>query len=98
VTFHGINHSPTIGVKWLYMVEATNSKGQALSGTVLTEFALSGTVVGKEKPPTHQLKNGVLNNKITFPAASKGIPLTVHVVVTTPLGTVTLDWPVKSVT
>lgn len=96
-TFHGQDHSPTIGQLWSYSVEAVDANGRPLSGTVLTEFTFNGTVVGKEDPPTHPLTNGRLDNQVTFPPASRLIELDIQVVVTTPIGSVTLDWPVKSV-
>jgi hypothetical protein len=97
VEFRGQDHSPKIKIKWQYFVEATNASGQPLAGKVLTEFLFSGTVEGKEVPPYHTLKGGKLANKVTFPPDSLGVPLMVQVVVTTSLGSVTLDWPVKSV-
>ncbi len=97
VEFRGQDHSPKIKVKWQYFVEATNAAGQPLAGKVLTEFLFSGTVEGKEVPPYHKLTGGKLANKVTFPAESLGVPLTVQIVVTTKDGSVTLDWPVKPV-
>jgi hypothetical protein len=94
--FRGQDHTPKIGVKWEYQVEATNAKGQPLSGTVLTEYVYGGSVVGKQSPPTLPLKNGKLIYKNTFPPDSEGIQLMCQVVVRTSLGTVTLDWPVTS--
>ena len=94
---HGENHTPKIGVGWAYAVEATNAQGQPLNGTVLAQFLFSGSVVGHQSPPALPLKHGKMSyNKDTFPAESKGIPLEFEVVVTTSLGKVTLNWPVKS--
>jgi hypothetical protein len=95
-SLHGENHTPLTGVKWEYQVEATNAQGQGLNGTVLVQFLFNGSVVGKQSPPTEPMKDGKLIYKNTFPPDSKGIPLTFEAVVTTPLGTVTLNWPVKS--
>jgi hypothetical protein len=97
VTLVGMNHHPTIKLAWYYTVTATDSKGAGLPGTVLTQFTFNGTVVGKENPPTHKLVDGKLHNKIEFPAESLGEPISLQVTVTTPLGTKTLSWPVKSV-
>jgi hypothetical protein len=94
-SLHGQTHVPVAGKVWHYSVLATNQSGKALSGTVDTEFVFSGQVVGRETPPTHPLKNGRLNDKLTFPAQAVGIPLTFRVVVHTPAASVTLDWPVK---
>lgn len=92
---HGENHAPTANKLWHYSVAAIDSSGRPLSGTVDTEFAFGGQVVGRESPPTHPLSNGRLDDSVTFPARSLGIPLTFRVVVHTKLGSVTLDWPVK---
>jgi hypothetical protein len=94
-TFHGDNHAPTANKRWHYSVLATDASGHPLSGTVDTEFALGSQVVGHETPPTHSLANGRLNDAVTFPAPSIGVPLTVTVVVHTQLGTTTLNWAVK---
>jgi hypothetical protein len=94
-SLHGQGHAPTPGKLWHYSVLATNGSGKALSGKVDTEFVFNGVVVGHESPPTHPLKNGRLDDAVTFPARSAGIPLTFRVVVHTPAGTVTLNWPVK---
>ena len=83
------------GKLWHYSVLATDPGGRPLSGSVDTEFVFNGQVVGREAPPTHPLKNGRLDDKVTFPAQAIGIPLTFRVVVHTPTGSVTLDWPVN---
>ncbi|HZU40387.1 MAG TPA: hypothetical protein VE992_05010 [Solirubrobacteraceae bacterium] len=95
VTFVGQNHAPIINRPWTYTVTATDAKGHPLSGTVDTEFAFNGSVVGHETPPTHRLTGGRLTDTVTFPPQSKGFPIDVQVVVHTSLGTVTLDWAVK---
>lgn len=91
----GQDHTPKATKPWNYTVRATSADGKPLAGTVLTEFAFSGQVVGKESPPTHKLKNGMLKDTIEFPKASVGEPVELQVVVTTSAGTQTLDWPVK---
>lgn len=97
VEFEGRNHSPKVGVKWKYFVEATNRSGHALAGKVRTQFLFSGTVVGREVPPYHKLRHGKLADTIVFPSETLRIQLTVQVVVTTRQGSVTLDWLVKPV-
>jgi hypothetical protein len=94
-SLHGPGHAPKVGRKWHYSVLATDPSGHALSGTVDTEFVFNGQVVGRESPPTHPLTNGRLNDAVTFPAQSTGIPLTFRVVIHTPAGSITLNWPVK---
>ncbi len=95
-SFHGQNHHPAVNQTWDYSVLATDSSGNALSGTVETEFVFNGTVEGHETPPTHPLTNGRLDDNVEFPALAVGIPLEVQVVVHTSAGSVTLDWPVKT--
>jgi hypothetical protein len=93
---HAVGHAPKAGTLWNYRVLATDSGNHPLAGTTESEFAFGGVVVGRESPPRHSLKNGRLNDNITFPARSVGVPLTFQVVVHTHLGTVTLDWRVKA--
>jgi hypothetical protein len=94
-TLHAPDHTPKAGVFWHYSVRASSSSGKPVSGTVETQFAFGGQVVGRESPPSHPLTHGRLNDKVTFPARAVGVPLTFRVVVHTHLGTITLDWPVK---
>jgi hypothetical protein len=93
----GENHRPVAGRKWTYEVKVTNAAGRPLDGTVDTEFVLGTTVVGHETPPVHSLRNGVLKDSLTFPAAAIGHPVALQTVVHTRLGSVTLDWPVTTV-
>jgi hypothetical protein len=95
-TLHADNHQPTIGQLWHYSVEAVDSGGHALTGTVDTQFVYNGQVVGHEDPPSHPLTNGRLDDAVTFPSPSLAVQLTFEVVVHTSAGSVTLDWPVKS--
>ena len=92
---HAPNHAPTAGQKWHYQVLAADLSGHPLGGTVNTQFVFSGTVVVKETPPTHPLKQGLMKDAVTFPARAEGIPLTFQIVIHTNLGSVTLNWPVK---
>jgi len=94
-SLHGENHAPKVGKLWHYTVRASDASGHSVAGTVDSEFAFGGQVVGREVPPTHRLRNGRLNDNLTFPARAVGFPLTFRVVVHTQLGSVTLDWPVK---
>jgi hypothetical protein len=97
VELEGQGHSPEIGVKWKYFVEATSRSSRPLAGKVLTEFLYDGTVIGYESPRYHTLRQGRLWDTLLFPPVSVGIRLTVQVVVTTRYGSVRLDWPVRSV-
>jgi hypothetical protein len=91
----GENHAPHQGTGWSYRVRVRNASGRALSGTVDIEFAFGGQVVGRDTPPTHPVTHGSWHDRIVFPPASVGQPLTVRAVVHTALGAVTLDWPIK---
>ncbi len=93
-TLSADGHAPVVNKAFHYTVVAMNSSGRPLSGTVDTEFAFSGVVEGRETPPTHRLKHGVLRDTIEFPAEAVGYPLELQTVVHTSEGTVTLDWPV----
>jgi hypothetical protein len=95
VTLHGANHNPVAGKPWSYSVRVTDAAGHPLAGTVETEFVVPAIgVAGKETPPIHRLKNGVLNDQITFPADSVGQPITMVTVVHTSAGSVAVGWPV----
>ena len=95
-TLRGANHDPVARANWIYTVRVTDSAGKPLSGTVLSQFVFSGQVVGRENPPSHQLRNGLLHDVMQFPAQAVGIPLSFETVVRTRLGSVTLDWPVMA--
>jgi hypothetical protein len=92
---HADNHAPKAGHAWAYEVLAADSAGHPLAGTTETEFVFSGTVVGRETPSTHTLKDGLLHDNVTYPSRAIGVPLTFRVVVRTHLGSVTLDWSIK---
>ncbi len=95
-TLRGENHTPTAGTAWRYTVRATSASGKPLYGTVETDFAFAGTVVGRESPPIHKLKKGVLHDKITFPSSAVGHTITLVAVIRTSVGSVALGWPVTA--
>jgi hypothetical protein len=92
---HASDHTPKAGKRWYYQVLAADLSGHPLAGTADTEFAFNGTVVGRETPPSHPLKQGLMKDGVVFPARAEGIPLTFQIVIHTHLGSVTLDWAVK---
>ncbi len=92
---HALNHAPVVNKLWPYTVTVADAAGKPLSGTVDIEFVFGGQVVGHDTPPTHPIKDGRWHDKLTFPAAAVGQPLTFRAVVHTNAGSITLDWPVK---
>jgi hypothetical protein len=94
-TLQGPNHAPTAGKLWHYTVRVTDASGKPLDGSVETEFTFAGQVVGKETPPIHRLRHGVLHDAVTFPADAVGHPLALATVVRTSAGSVALGWPVS---
>jgi hypothetical protein len=88
-------HSPRAGRPWSYAVHVTDAAGHPLAGTVDIEFLFEGQVVGRDTPPTHAVRNGLWQDKLTFPTPAIGEPLTFRAVVHTRLGSITLDWPVR---
>jgi hypothetical protein len=93
-TLVGESHAPKVNHPWSYSVIVTDANGHSMSGTVDIEFALSGTVVGHDKPPTDLITGGNLHRTLKFPAAAVGVPLEVQAIVHTTLGSLTLDWPI----
>jgi hypothetical protein len=90
----GQDHRPTANKYWSYVVHVADAHHRPLSGTLETEFAFQGAVVGKDTPPTHTFKHGGFQEDLKFPARSVGFPLELQVVVHTAHGSVTLHWPV----
>jgi hypothetical protein len=90
------SHAPVANKLFRYTVVVSDANGRPLPGTVQTEFAFSGIVVGHETPPTHRLKHGILRDYVTFPSHAIGQPLELQTVVQTNRGSVTLDWPVTT--
>lgn len=86
---------PIQGRDWAYSVRVSDASGRPLSGTVEIQFVFGDQVVGRDTPPSHPIRNGVWQDRLTFPAASVGQPLTFRAVVHTSLGSVTLDWPIR---
>lgn len=93
-TLVGQDHQPVANKNWTYTVHVADVHDRPLSGTLDTEFALGGGVVGKDTPLVHQFSHGHYREKLKFPATAIGYPLELQVVVHTPSGSVTLGWPV----
>ncbi len=94
-TLRGENHAPKVNQDWRYWVTVTDAGGHPLSGTVDIEFAFGGQVVGHDTPPTHPVAGGHWHDSLKFPADAVGMPLSLHAVVHTRPGSITLDWPIK---
>jgi hypothetical protein len=94
-TLRVANHDPVVKRNWAYSVHVTDATGHPLSGSVDIQFVYGGQVVGRDTPPTHPVTNGRWHDKLQFPPASLGIPLTFQAVVHMRLGSITLNWPVK---
>ena len=93
-TLLGHDHHPVANKNWSYVVHVADAHGRPLSGTLETEFAFQGAVVGKDTPPTHRFRQGGFEEDLKFPPASIGYKIELQIVVHTKLGSVTLDWPV----
>jgi hypothetical protein len=89
------DHTPVANRNWPFTVTVTDPSGHPLSGTVTVQFVFAGQVVGRDTPPTHDLKNGRWHELLKFPPRSVGIPLNFQTVVRTSAGAVTLSWPVR---
>jgi hypothetical protein len=90
----GQNHHPVANRNWSYVVHVADAHGRPLSGTLETEFAFNGTVVGRDTPFIHSFRHGGFRENLKFPATAVGYPIELQVVVHTAAGSVTLDWPV----
>jgi hypothetical protein len=93
-TLVGQNHAPIVNILWPYAVHVTDATAHPLSGSVEIEFVFGDQVVGRDTPPTHPIRNGRWQDKLTFPPQATGEPLTFRAVVHTRLGSITLDWAV----
>jgi hypothetical protein len=94
-SLHAESHAPVQGRNWAYAVRVSNAAGRPLSGSVEIQFVFGGQVVGRDTPPSHPVRRGSWHDRIIFPPAAVGQPLTFRAVVHTSLGSVTLDWPIK---
>ena len=90
----GENHDPTAKKVWKYTVHVYSPSGAPLAGTINTEFALDGEVVGHETPPTHKLVHGYVHDTITFPKEAVGHPIDLQVIVHSGGHSFTLDWAI----
>lgn len=94
-TLRGENHAPKVNHSWGYSVVVTDAHGHPLNGAVEIEFAFGGQVVGHDTPRSHPVVGGRWHDTLKFPADAVGEPLSLQAVVHTPLGSITLDWPIE---
>lgn len=92
---HGADHAPVQGRAWAYSVRVADSSGHPLSGLVEIQFVFGDQVVGRDTPRVHPVRAGRWQDRIVFPPAAVGQPLTFRAVVHTDAGSVTLDWPIR---
>ena len=76
-------------------MRVADAAGRPLSGSVEIEFVYGDQVVGHDTPRTHPVTRGRWHDRIVFPPASVGQPLTFRAVVHTSAGNATVDWPIK---
>jgi hypothetical protein len=92
VTLSAPTHRPSAGAPWPIVIRAQGPGGRPLRAEVRYRFLFGGSVVARR---SHYRFRGTFRDDIRWPARSIGIPLTFRAVVTTPLGTRNLDYPVR---
>jgi hypothetical protein len=92
VTLSAPTHRPSAGAPWPIAIRAYGPSGRPLRAEVRYRFLFGGSVVARR---SHYRFRGTFHDDIRWPARSIGIPLTFRAVVTTPLGTRSLDYPVR---
>lgn len=101
VTISSPTHHPKVNVGWPVTITVTNAAGKPVAGTLTMDVLFMGAVVGK-------IDNGAVyhvvgswheraGNAITWPAASKGEPLTFEVIVKALAQTVRKSWAIDVV-
>lgn len=90
-------HTPKIGTKWPLKVTAT-LHGKPAHASVIYEYLYGGAVVSTRYPCNNKACGftGHYSDKLVFPAASLGEPLTLRIVIKASGHTVDLDWAVTS--
>lgn len=92
VTLSAPGHRPVADAPWPIVIRARGPDGKPLRAEVRYRFLFSGAVVARR---SHYRFKGVFHDTIRWPANSLGVPLVFRAVVTTPLGTRRLDYPVR---
>jgi len=98
VTVSAATHKPKVNVPWPVKVTVTNAKGKPVAATVTMQVLFDGQPVGTidngavyHFVGTWQEKHG---NEITWPAASRGEPLTLQFVVKAQGVTIRKNWAI----
>ena len=98
VTVSSPTHKPKVNVPWPVKVTLTNAKGKPVAATLTMQVLFSGQPVGKiDKGAvyhfvgTWQERKG---NEITWPASSRGEPLTLQFIVKAQGITVRKNWAI----
>lgn len=98
VTVSSPTHKPKVNVPWPVKVTVTNAKGKPLAATLTMQVLFDGQPVGKidngavyHFVGTWQERKG---NEITWPASSKGEPLTLQFIVKAQGVTVRKNWAI----
>jgi hypothetical protein len=87
------NHTPTANKRWPITVTASHGRTKP-GGVVRYEFLFAGQVVAHR--PGHGFRGGVFHDRLLFPSAAIGHPITLRVIVKTRFGTVNLNWKVTT--
>ena len=85
-------HHPRAGAPWPIAIEAHDRAGRPLRAEVRYQYLLGGAVVAHR---SHYRFRGAFHDTFRWPSRAIGFPLTFRAVVTTPLGTRRLDYPVQ---
>lgn len=92
VSLRAPTHRPRAGAPWPIAIESHRPGGGPLRSEVRYQYLFAGSVVARR---SHYRFTGSFHDTFHWPARAVGIPLTFRAVVTTPLGTRRLDYPVR---
>lgn len=92
ISLSALGHRPVAGRPWPLVIRAYDAGGQPLAAEVRYQYLFGGAVVARR---SHYRFRGTFHDRFTWPERAAGLPLTFRAVVTTPLGTRRLDYPVQ---
>jgi hypothetical protein len=90
---HASGHHPKANKHWWVRITVRSHSGRRLSGRVDYVFYFHGARVGHSSG--HRFRGGVYRDPLVFPRRAVGVPLSVHFIVKTSLGHVSLRYWVK---